>query len=221
VASATVKLAAALAAAGLVGIGGWRWATHWRPSPDVYPLQGVDLPVDAPVIEWGSVRAAGADFAYLTATAGARTRAPAFEANWHAVPEAGLRRGAVHLLDPCLDGRAQADAFNAVVPRTADALPPAVAIEETGECDAAAADRELRRFVAAAEAHSRKPIVLRVSRGVQGRYRLATAIDRPLWVIGDFLRPGYGARPWRLWRASGLRRVDGVEQPMNWSVVAP
>ena len=220
-ASGTVKLALALAGAGVVGIGGWHWATHWRPSPEIYPLQGIDLPADAPALEWGSVRAAGADFAYLTATAGLSARAPAFEANWQALPEAGLRRGAVHLLDPCADGRRQADAFNAVVPRASDALPPAVAVEATGECDAPTATRELRAFAAAVEAHSGKPIILRLSRHAQGAYRLATALDRPIWVTANFLRPGYANRPWRLWRATTMRRVDGVDQPMNWDVVAP
>lgn len=215
------RLALLLAAIGLVGIGVWRWATHWRPSPEVYPLQGVDLPVDAPVIEWGSVRAAGADFAYLAATSGIRDRAPHFEANWQALPEAGLRRGAMHELDPCLDGRAQADAFNAVVPRTADELPAAAAVLPAGDCSPADAARNVRAFVGTVETHLGKPVILQLSRTAERRWRLARTLDRPIWVAANLVRPGYIDRPWRLWRASDMRRVDGVEKPMNWSVVAP
>jgi lysozyme len=210
-----------LVAIGLVGIGLWRWATHWRPSPDLYRLQGVDLPLDAPAIEWGSVRAAGADFAYLTATRGLSDRAAHFEANWQALPEAGLRRGAVHDLDPCADGRAQADAFNAVVPRAADELPAVAAILPEGDCTPADAARHVRAFVGTVETHIGKPVILRLSRAAEGRWRLARTLDRPVWVTANFFRPGYVDRPWRLWRASDLRRVEGVEAPMNWSVVAP
>lgn len=220
-ASGTLKAAALLAAAGVLGIATWQWATHWRPSPARYPLQGVDLPLDAAVVEWGSVRGAGADFAYLAATAGERGRAPAFEANWQALPEAGLRRGAVHLFEPCGDGRAQADAFNAVVPRSADALPPAVSVEATGDCPVPRVGREVRRFAAVVEAHLGKPVILRVSRAAEKKYRLAASLDRPVWVMGNVLRPGYAQRPWRLWRASEWRRVEGIERPMNWDVVAP
>lgn len=220
--SATVKAAAILAAAGALGIGGWHWATHWRPSPARYPLQGVDLPDTAPALDWGSVRAAGADFAYLTATVGTEGRAASFETNWQALPEAGLRRGAVHLFSPCEDGRAQADAFNAVVPRTGDALPPALAIDVDNAC-ALPADLapQVTRFVAAVEAHMREPVILRVSRAAERRWHLSAALNRPVWVIGDLIAPGYAAHPWRLWRASDGRRVDGVAQPLNWDVVAP
>lgn len=220
-ASGTLKAAAALVAAGALGMAGWRWATHWRPTPDTYPFQGVDLPLDAAGLEWGSVRAAGADFAYLTATAGTRDRASAFETNWQALPEAGLRRGAIHAFEPCVDGRAQADAFNAVVPRTDDALPPVVAVEADGDCPPAQVAEQVRRFAAAVEAHSGKPVMLRLSRAAEGRWRLASAVDRPVWVVGNFFRPGYVVRPWQMWRASDMRRVEGVEQAMNWDVVAP
>ena len=219
--SATAKVAIVLVAAGAIGIGGWGYATHWRPSPVRYPLQGIDLPADATVLAWGSVRAAGADFAYLAATAGTAVRAPAFEANWQALPEAGLRRGAVHLFAPCGDGRAQADAFNIVVPHDIDALPPAVAIDEVGDCPPARVVTEVRRFAAAVEAHAGKPVLLRVSRAAEDAYALAASLDRPVWVTGNFFRPGYAPRPWRMWRASDRRRIDGIEPPLNWDVVAP
>ena len=200
-------------------------AVHWRPSPATYPLQGIDLGEHPPAVEWGSVRAAGADFAYLVATSGARGRDPGFEANWQALPDAGLRRGAVHLYSLCEDGAAQADAFNAVVPRTADALPAAVDIDDRDGCDppapGPAATNALRTFVTRVETHTGKPVLLRLSRAVERRYGFSTALVRPLWLKGNFFRPGYAARPWRLWRASDMRRIDGVEGAVNWDVVAP
>ena len=210
---------------GAAGIAAWVYAAGWRPSTARYPLQGVDLEVDAGTPEWRTVRAAGADFAYLVATDGRDRRAPAFEANWAALPEAGLRRGAVHLYSLCQPAADQANAFNLVVPRERDALPAAVDVAFRGDCtarpdrDALVAD--LSRFLTMAETHTGKTMLLRVDRAVEGRYRLSDAIARPVWLVANLFPPSYGARPWRLWRASSLRRVGGIEGPTNWDVVAP
>lgn len=219
------RMAAALLVAGLLAIAGWALATRWAPSTQRYPLQGVDLPANPAPVEWGSVRAAGADFAYLVATVGADQRDAAFEGNWNALPEAGLRRGAVHLYSLCQGAVDQANAFNTVVPRAEDALPAAVDIGFRADCtarpgrDALIAD--VRQFLITVETHTGKPVLLRLSRSIESRYTLSAALNRPVWVMGNVIAPGYGARPWWIWRASDFRRVEGMEGPMNWDVVAP
>lgn len=219
------KAALALAAVGVLGIAGRHVATVWAPSPTQYPLQGVDLGEAPGEVEWGTVRAGGADFAYLAATAGADRRVPSFEGNWNALPAAGLRRGAVHLYSLCQLASDQADAFNTVVPRVADALPPAVDVAFRDDC-AARPDRavlagEIARFAQRVEAHTGKPVLLRVSEAVEDEYALTQAIDRPVWSLANVFPPAYAARPWRMWRASDFRRVEGIEGPANWDVVAP
>jgi lysozyme len=226
VVSLTAKAACVLAGAGVLAIGGWSYATAWRPSTERYPLQGIDLGETPPAsVEWGSVRAAGADFAYLVATSGADRRDPAFEAHWAALPEAGLRRGAVHLYSLCQSGGAQANAFNTFVPRAADALPMAVEVAYRDDCaarpDTATLAGELRRFAAMVEGHTGKPVLLRVSRDVESDHALSTRIARPTWVMANFGRADYTAKPWAMWRASDVARIDGIEGPVNWDVVAP
>jgi lysozyme len=219
------KTAIGLAAIGAAGVGEWHWATGWRPSPAHYPLQGIDLGENPPAVEWGSVRASGADFAYIVATSGADRRDAAFEANWAALPQAGLRRGAIHVYSLCQRATAQADAFNTFVAASTDALPAAVDVQYRADCTARpekpALATELARFVERVEAHTRKPVMLRVSRDVEHDYALSAAIARPVWAIGNAFSPGYPARPWRMWRASDIRRIDGIEGPVNWDVVAP
>ncbi|GGB31801.1 hypothetical protein GCM10011380_21460 [Sphingomonas metalli] len=216
------RAAAVLALAGATGIAGWHWATHWAPSRQTYSLQGIDLPADPGDVEWGVVRGQGADFAYLIATDG-RARAPAFEANWNALPASGLRRGAVHRYSLCQPAMAQANAFNTTVPRAGDALPAAIDIDFHEDCEArpdpATLVADLRRFVAMVEAHTGKPVLLRVARPVERIYALSARLDRPVWAVANFISPDYAARPWRMWRASDIRRVDGVAQPVNWNVV--
>ncbi len=218
-------LVGGLATVGALGIGGWHYVTHWAPSVGGYPLQGVDLDEDATVPEWPTVRAHGADFAYLVATSGNDRRAPNFEANWQALPDAGMRRGAVHLYSLCQPAEDQANAFNTVVPRTGDALPAAVDLSFRDDC-AARPDRpallaDLRRFLTIVEAHTGKPALLRIAKPVERRYTLTTVLARPVWLTGNFLVPGYAAHPWQIWRATDIRRVDGIEGPVNWDVVAP
>ncbi|MFN3433349.1 MAG: GH25 family lysozyme [Sphingomonas sp.] len=220
-----IKAAGVLVAAGALSIGGWSVATHWAPKASQYPLQGLDLGENPGEVEWGTVRARGADFAYLVATSGADRRAATFEANWAAVPDAGLRRGAVHLFSLCQLAADQANAFNAFVPRTDDALPAAVDVGYRDDCtarpDRAVLVGELKTFVHMVEMHTRKPVLLRLSKAVERDYQLSAAIDRPVWAIANLFPPAYAARPWRMWRASDIRRIDGIDGPVNWDVVAP
>lgn len=220
-----VRTAALLVVAGLLAIFGWTIATRWAPSTRTYPLQGVDLPAGPAPIDWGSVRADGADFAYLVATVGADQREATFEANWDALPEAGLRRGAVHLYSLCQPAVDQANAFNTVVPRTDDALPAAVDISFRADCTARP-DRDalvgsVRQFLSMVETHTGKLVLLRLSRPAESHYTLSAALARPVWAVRNLVAPDYAARPWRMWRASDFRQIEGVEQPVNWDVVAP
>ena len=222
---ATIRFAAILAGVALAGVFAWNAATHWHPSIKTYPLQGIDLDEAPGPIEWGSVRANGADFAYLVATAGADRRDPGFEANWSALPDAGLRRGAVHLYSLCQPAIAQANAFNAFVPRDDDPLPVAIDLSFRDDCAARPERRtliaELHTLIAAIETHTGKPVLLRITRPVEAAYQLSAAIDRPVWAIAPAVSPTYAARPWRMWRASSIRRLDGIDGPVNWDVVAP
>ncbi|MDE0879872.1 MAG: GH25 family lysozyme [Sphingomonas bacterium] len=219
------KAAAVLLGLAALGFGGWSFATGWHPPADQYPLQGIDLGRNPPPVEWGTVRARGADFAYVVATVGAKVRDPQFERNWASLPDAGLRRGAVHLYSLCQLASDQANAFNTFVPRTKDALPAAVAVEFSDDCTArperSVLIGEVARFIAMVETHTRKPVLLRVSKSVENEYRLSASINRPVWAMANVFPPAYAAHPWRMWRASDFRRVDGIEGPVNWDVVAP
>lgn len=218
------KTAGVLVAIGILAIVGWHYATGWHPSVKDYTLQGIDLGENPGPVEWGTVRARGADFAYIVATSGADRRDPGFEANWAALPEAGLRRGAVHVYSLCQSASDQANAFNTFVPQAGDALPAAVDIAFHDDCtarpDRAVLIQEVARFVAMVETHTGKPMLLRIAKPVDVFYRLSDALARPIWAVANVMTPHYAARPWRMWRASDFRRIDGIEGPVNWNVVA-
>ena len=217
------QIGAGLLALGMVTAGGRHWATHWHPPTERYPLQGIDLPQNPPAVEWRTLRANGADFAYIVAASGSDRREASFEGNWDALPEAGMRRGAIHIYSLCQPATAQADAFNIFVPRAGDALPAAIDLSYHDVCAArperAALVADLTRFVSMVETHTGKPVMLRVSKAFESDYTITAALDRPVWEIGNFFKPDYAARPWRMWRASDVRRVEGVEGPVHWDVV--
>jgi lysozyme len=214
-----------LLSVGLIGVGAWQGATRWRPSSETFAVQGVDVDEANGAIEWPVVAGAGADFAYATATHGAQQRDRRFEENWRGIAAAGLRRGAVHVWSLCQPAVDQANAFNTMVPRDDAALPAAIDLDYAEGCDArperAAVVADVRRAAALIEAHMGKPVLLRVSRRFEGDYDLASALPRTIWASANFFSPDYAARPWRMWRASDMRRMDGIDGPVNWDVAAP
>ena len=199
------------------------FALNWRPSPATYDMQGIDVSAANGAVDWAAVKAAGASFGYVTAASGT-DRDPAFEDNWRGAASADLRRGALHAWSLCVPAADQANAFNTTVPEADDSLPPALSLDFVPGCDArpdrAAVLADIGRFIAMVEAHSQRPIILLVSRAFESKYRVTEAIDRPIWSAQDFFAPDYAARPWRMWRASDMRRIDGVGGPVNWDVVA-
>lgn len=211
-----------VAALALSGVAAWRVAQRWHPSTETYPAQGVDVSERTGAIDWPVLKGAGADFGYAVATTGAGQRDHAFLTHWDAMAAAGVRRGAIHVFSFCQPARAQADAFNTLVPRDPTALPAAIDFSYEDGCadrpDRAAMVADVAEMIRRIESHTGKPVLLKVARAVEGDYRLTEAFRRSLWAEGNFLKPGYGARAWRMWRASDVRRIDGVEGPVNWDV---
>ena len=208
----------------LAGVAAATLAMSWRPS-DRFPFQGVDVSDANGVVDWWTVRKGGADFAYVRATSGSVGRDPRFEANWRGVYETGMRRGAIHTYSICKLAADQANNFNTTVPRDRDALPAAVEIDFAADCLSRPEPRvvldELRRYLTMVEAHTGKPVLLKIGKPFDAVYRVTSAVARPVWAVQDFFPPDYPARPWRMWQASGMRRIDGIEGPVHWNVVAP
>lgn len=208
----------------LLGAGARYAAGGWQPSLASYRFQGIDVGAAEAPFDWPVVREQGVVFAYLIAVRGT-DREPGFEENWHALYENAIGRGAVQVYSLCRLAIDQGNGFNTLVPRSSDALPPAILLDLSADCtarpDRAVVIGEIKRLIALIEAHSGKRVLLKISRQFETAYQISMAIDRPLWVIGDFFPPDYGARPWRLWQAHSFRRVAGVTGAARWSVVAP
>jgi len=211
-------------ALGVAAIVAWVFAMTWRPGAP-YTFQGVDVSgVDGPV-DWWAVKRDGADFAYLRATVGADRRDTRFEENWTAVGETGIRRGAMHRYSLCKPAIDQANNFNTTVPRTEDALPAVVVLDFASDCAARPAPallrEELRRYLEMVEAHTGKPVLIKITKAFDTAYGVTADLPRSVWAVQNYFAPDYPSRTWRMWQANDARHIEGIDKPVHWDVVRP
>ena len=206
----------------------WAWWTvqHWQPSEDAYPDQGVLVAQHHGNVNFRTVGALGGQFAYLEASIGAKGQDNRFAGNLTRAREAGLKIGAVHLFDPCTAADGQSANFVTMVPRTAEMLPPVIALGRTAEaCEErvseAAVESELMTFINQVEKHTGKPVILKVKPQFEAAYGISGKLERQLWVNRTYLEPTYTQRPWLLWSANEALQTDASEEPLEWVVVRP
>ncbi|GAB5488531.1 MAG: hypothetical protein Pars2KO_21010 [Parasphingorhabdus sp.] len=200
-------------------------AIGWAPPRDQYPVQGISVDESHGEIIWHVAGATGVDFAYITATDGAEKRDANFAVNIKGAREAGVRYGALHEYSLCRLASDQATMFVTTVPRNENMLPPGVRLayhEKCGERPGRALVlSELNTFLNQIEAHTGKAAVIAVSPELEADYNLASGINRTFWLEDNFFPPDYATKPWVMWRASNIRRISGVDGPVNWNVVRP
>ena len=212
----------------LVGAGAWSWwqLQHWTPPDERYPEQGLVIGRDDAPINLRTAKALGARFVYLEASVGKSGRDPAFDANFAEAQMIRLRRGAVHMFDPCEVADGQSANFVTMVPRDNELLPPVIALEQTARhcldpVGEAAVESELMTLINQIEAHAGKPVILRLSSEFEAEYAIARKIERNLWLSRTRLAPDYAGRPWLLWTANTGLRSEASSEPIRWVVVRP
>lgn len=208
----------------LLGLILW-WASRWTPDREAYPLQGVNVDASNGDIDWGWVKAAGADFAYISATSGAKRGDAHYKVNLSGAKEVGLKVGAIHHYDLCNLAADQASNFIRHVPRQGEALPAVIWLDFDEHCE----DRptralllsELATFLAQIEAHSGKRSLIAPSPSFEKEYGVSRDIARTIWLRRDFFEPTYGAHSWTMWQANRYIRIAGASGTVGWNVVRP
>ncbi|HEX8059083.1 MAG TPA: glycoside hydrolase family 25 protein [Novosphingobium sp.] len=211
----------------LIGGGyGWWHLHHWRPERAVFRVQGVEIGAEDGNVDWKAVKAVGADFVYIDASASAFARDPSFIDNLAGARGARLQVGALHRYDPCQPADKQAANFVTVVPRDATMLPPAVELDRLADdCPVkvsdAAIESELTTFLNQVETHTGKAALLKVTERFENRYHIAGRIDRNLWLVRNRFQPDYAGRPWTLWTANDALSSDAGAEDLRWVVLQP
>ncbi|MFC3099163.1 glycoside hydrolase family 25 protein [Alteraurantiacibacter palmitatis] len=212
----------------LAGGGIWLWwqAQHWTPSRNDFPTQGVLVGAGDGPVDFASLAAVGANFAYIEASRGAEARDAMLSANLRSLMAGALPFGVVHHYDPCVPAERQAANFVTVVPRDGRMLPPAIALDKPARsCDdpavEAGVESELTTFLNQVEAHTGQRAVLMLSEGFQQAHPIASQIERNLWLERAFLPPDYAGRPFTLWTANPRLWTEASAGPLRWVVVQP
>ena len=208
----------------VAGLFGWWRLIHWTPSREAFPMQGVLVEAGDGNVDFRALRAVGADFAYIEASEGADSRDPDFIRYFAAARAAGLQVGAVHDYDPCITADRQSANFVTVVARDPALLPPAIALERTAQdcpkrVSEAAVESELMTFLNQVEGHVGKPALLKISPTFEKAYRLASRLERNLWLTRTYFQPDYAGRPWTLWTANTMLHTEADENALRWVVV--
>ena len=219
-------LAALLLVVLVGGMFAWWHLRHWTPDRALFPVQGVEIGGADEVVDWTALKAIGADFAYVDASASAFARDPSFAKHLEGARAAKLQVGAVHRYDPCQPAGPQAANFVTVVPRDAKMLPPAVELDRLADdCPVRVSDQavesELMTFLNQIETHTGKPAILKITRQFEKRYHVATAIDRNLWLVQERFQPEYAGRPWTMWTANSALATEADDEPVRWVAVQP
>lgn len=204
------------------GLALW-WAARWTPPREQFPIQGVTIDAGNGPVRWGSIKAAGADFAYVMATDGTDGLDPMFTRNMTAAREAGIQTGAIHRYSLCQLATDQASNFIRHVSRRADALPAVVWLDYDDRCP----DRptralllsELATFLAQIEAHMGKRSLIAPGPAFEADYKVTQGIARTTWLRRDFFEPDYGAHPWAMWQANNFVRLSGADGTVGWNVL--
>jgi len=212
----------------LIAGGGWGWwhLSHWTPPRAAFPVQGAEIGGEDGPVDWTALKAVGADFVYLDASASAFARDPKFVENLEAAKAADVQWGAVHRYDPCQPADRQAANFVTVVPRDAAMLPAAVWLDQLADdcpikVSDAAVESELTTFLNQIETHTGKAAVLKVSRGFERRYRIAARVDRNVWLEQIRFEPDYAGLPWAMWTANDRLSTPALDGGLRWVVVQP
>lgn len=205
------------------GLALW-WAARWTPDRTIYPVQGVTIDAGNGDVHWGSIKAAGADFAYIAATGGAAGIDAQFARNLTGARDAGVQAGAIHRYSLCRLATDQAANFIRHVPRRADMLPAVVWLDYDDRCP----DRptralllsELATFLAQIEAHMGKRSLIAPGPAFEADYQVTRGIARTTWLRRDFFEPDYGAHPWAMWQANNYVRLSGADGTVGWNVLS-
>lgn len=193
---------------------------EWSPDRNLYPVRGVDVSRHQKAIDWKKLAADDVSFAILKATEGGDWVDPLFAQNYAAARENGLAVGAYHFYRLNKSGAEQAQNFLRTVPRDADALPPVVDIEFSGNGPERPSLEEFRKelndFLAPVEAAAGKPAIIYIIGEALDVYGSALPARR-MWVRSLVQHPGH--ENWIYWQYHNMGRVNGVDGDIDLNVL--
>ncbi len=188
------------------------------------PVQGIDVSYWQGDIDWQKVSAAGVQFAYIKATEGGDRLDPKFLDNWRAAKQAGVPRGAYHVMYWCRSAKEQAAWFMLNVPKDGAELPPVLDVEwnsHSKTCPSRIsrnnAVAKIKIMLAAMETHTGKRPIIYTDPKFHRQVLEGEFPDHYFWLRSVAAKPEarYRARNWVFWQFTTTGRVHGVAGPVD------
>lgn len=183
----------------------------------VYPSRGIDISAHNGTIDFAAVAADSVEFAFIKASEGGDWRDSAFERNYRAAIDAGLKVGAYHFFRFDVEGwRQSVNILGALGTRHLD-LPVAIDVEEYGnpvDFTTEEVVANLRSLVELLRQNGREPIIYTNKNGYY-RFIHGHFDDVGLWIC-SFTTPALRDNGrWTMWQHSHEGRVAGIRGPVD------
>ena len=191
------------------------------PSPEEFPVRGIDVSRYQGTIDWGTIASQNVSFAFIKATEGSSHQDPCFAFNWEAAQNSGVYVGAYHFFSYDSSGETQAQNFIETVGMTEGTLPPVVDIEFYGDYydappDKAETRRTLNALLMSLETYyGQKPIIYTTLRAYYSYILGGGYSEYPLWIREVHVKPFVD---WTFWQYSDqgmLAGYDGKQADQN------
>lgn len=181
---------------------------------------GIDVSSNQGQVDWRALKKAGISFCLVRATLGAESADSRFAANWAAMRDAGIIRGAYHFFWPFANGADQAQSFlNAVKIQPGD-LPPALDVEPIHSPDGRPLAEPsqilsgIARWLEVVEERTgRRPMIYTYSSYWQSLGNPKQFARYPLWVAqyGSAQPRLFGGwQKWTFWQFTENEQVGGI-----------
>lgn len=186
-----------------------------HPSPEEYPIRGVDVSYYQGEIDWQVLAGENITFAFIKATEGSSHIDPKFAENWEQAGKTELKRGAYHFFSFESSGKAQAEHFISVVPKTAGDLAPVIDIEFYGDRfynrpDVQKTREELQSLLDTLEAHYGVKPVIYATESSYSAYIRGSFDAYPLWIRNVYFSPNMGMPgKWTFWQYDSEAKLQG------------
>lgn len=197
------------------------------PSPNEYPVWGVDVSEYQGSIDWNILKEQGVQFAFIKATEGSSYIDTYFSANVSGAKLAGIPFGAYHFFSFDSSAETQAALFIETIGYHEGMIMPVIDIELYGEKKtnappAEAVLDELDTFVNIIYEHyGHFPLIYTTQRSFD-LYIAYNFPECPIWIRDVYFVPALSdGRAWTFWQYSDrgvLNGYDGIEKHIDMNV---
>lgn len=193
------------------------------PSPELYPVHGIDVSHHQHKIDWDKLDKQKVQFAFIKATEGGDFKDTRFEENWVQAKQLNIPRGAYHFFTFCKDGREQAYNFIESVPKDSTNLLPIIDLEFAGNCSPKNYREniinEIALYIQTIEDYYEKKVLIYTTEEFYQKYLIKHFENNPIWIRDIQTTPRLDDnRKWLFWQYADKGRIDGIETLVDLNV---